>query len=161
MEKNNKNQKFETLDPDILELLAESQPDVELDDQQVTRMRNKLMMNIHQEKASQKEAFLTVKSSTEEGWIEALPGAKVKILQGDITLPNSLLSYLVRLEPGFNMQGHDHPFDEETLMLEGDLTLGDIQLTAGDFHFVHAGTTHGDVSTKDGCLAYMRGALPV
>lgn len=161
MEKHNKKNQLEVLDNDVIEMLVTDQQPVEISEELTARMRSNVMQKIRQEKACEHEGFATVRNDQEEGWIEALPGARVKILQGDIGQPNSLLSYLVRLEPGFTMEGHAHPFDEETLMLEGDLTLGDLQLSAGDFHFASAGVLHGNVSTTNGCLAYMRGALPV
>jgi quercetin dioxygenase-like cupin family protein len=161
MDKRDQSSYEEALDSDVLELLSFAHEPVTLSDEATARMRNNVMHKIRQEKACQHPEFATVRADEQEGWIEALPGARVKILQGDITIPNSLLSYLVRLEPGFSMEGHAHPFDEETLMLEGDLTLGDLKLSAGDFHFAAAGVVHGNVHTVQGCLAYMRGALPV
>ena len=158
MEKHNKNT---VLDDDILEMLAEAHEPVDIDDDVVVRMRSNLMQKIGQEKAKNAKGFTTTHGADEEGWIEAFPGGSFKVLHGDVSIPNSLLSYLIRLEPGFKMEGHGHPFDEETLMLEGDLTLGDIKLNAGDYHFAPAGVTHGNVSTTNGCVAYMRGALPV
>ena len=158
--------KSKTLDNDILEMLAEAHEPAELDDATVLRMRNNLLSKIKSPQSKTTngtvaEGFDVVAASDTEGWVEAFPGGSFKVLHGDITIPNSLLSYLIKLEPGFKMEGHGHPFDEETLMLEGDLTLGDIQLNAGDFHFAAAGVTHGNVSTKNGCIAFMRGALPV
>lgn len=155
-----KPKKQQTLNNDVLELLAEAHEAPTLSRESTVRMRNTLMAKIRQKKATEKQQFVTVRGG-DEGWIEALPGAKIKILQGDLGIPNSLLSYLVQLEPAFKLSGHDHPFDEEILMLEGDLTLGHTTLSAGDFHFAAAGSTHGAVSTNSGCLAYMRGALPV
>lgn len=158
MEKHNKNT---VLDDDILEMLAEAHEPVDIDDDVVVRMRSNLMQKIGQEKTKNALGFTTTHGADEEGWIEAFPGGSFKVLHGDASIPNSLLSYLIKLEPGFKMEGHGHPFDEETLMLEGDLTLGDIKLNAGDYHFAPAGVTHGKVSTTNGCVAYMRGALPV
>lgn len=156
--------KNNVLDDDVLEMLAEAHEPVEIDDSVVLRMRNNLMANITGDKSAEDKAnanFDVVPASDEDGWIEAFPGGSFKVLHGDLEKPGSLLSYLIKLEPGFNMDGHGHPFDEETLMLEGDLTLGDIHLNAGDFHFAAAGVTHGKVSTKNGCMAFMRGALPI
>lgn len=162
--------KNNVLDDDVLEMLAEAHEPVDLDDSAVLRMRNKLMANIGADKTATSETladdktdgnFDVVPASDEDGWIEAFPGGSFKVLRGDVTKPASVLSYLIKLEPGFNMDGHGHPFDEETLMLEGDLTLGDIHLKAGDFHFAAAGVTHGKVSTENGCMAFMRGALPI
>ncbi|MEZ5534881.1 MAG: cupin domain-containing protein [Thiolinea sp.] len=151
----------EALDNETLEALASAQQSADLPEDVFMRMRHNVMQKIRQEKACEHPEFTTVRSDNKEGWIEALPGAFVKVLKGDISAPKSLLSYLVRLEPGFSMEGHSHPFDEETLMLEGDLTLGNLKLSAGDFHFAAAGASHGNVHTSSGCLAYMRGALPV
>lgn len=160
MAKDSDNHPPEVLDAEVLEILLEAHEPVVLSDDSIARMRNRIMQKVRQEKACESADFNTVRHG-DDGWIEALPGGHVKILKGDISAPKSLLSYLVRLEPGFTMTGHTHPFDEETLMLEGDLMLGDLQLSAGDFHFAAAGATHGNVSTRQGCLAYMRGALPV
>ena len=162
--------KNNVLDDDVLEMLAEAHEPVEIDDSVVLRMRNKLMANITGDKSAVAEtvsddktdtSFDVIPASDEDGWIEAFPGGSFKVLHGDVSKPASVLSYLIKLEPGFNMDGHGHPFDEETLMLEGDLSLGDIHLKAGDFHFAAAGATHGKVYTKNGCTAFMRGALPI
>jgi quercetin dioxygenase-like cupin family protein len=145
------------LDDDIIELLATSLPPVPPPAETTARMRNDILQRIHQESAATAEGFSIVRANDSE-WIEAYPGASYKPLQehGD-----GLLSYLIRLEPGFRMQGHGHPFDEECLMIEGDLTLGDITLHAGDFHLARAGVMHGDISTREGCIAFIRGALPI
>jgi len=156
MEKHDKNN---ALDDDIIEMLTKAHEPVELEDETLSRMKNKLLQTISQ--PSDDDVFSTVTASEEEGWIEAFPGGSFKVLKGDPSIPKSMLSYLIKLEPGFKTEGHDHPFDEETLMLEGDLTLGDKTLHAGDFHFAAAGSSHGNVSTVAGCVAYMRGALPV
>ena len=163
---NKHDNELNALDEDILEMLAEAHDAVEIDDETVLRMRNNLMSKIklpHSEsdESAMEAGFDLVTASDTDGWIEAFPGGSFKVLHGDMTIPDSVLSYLIKLEPGFKMEGHGHPFDEETLMLEGDLTLGDIKLNAGDFHFAAAGVTHGNVSTKNGCMAFMRGALPV
>ena len=149
------------LDSEILEMLALSHEPVEIDDSLVSKMKGNLMKQIAKTKEPQADAFDTVVHSNANGWIEAFPGGSFKVLKGDPSIPNSMLSYLIKLEPGFTTEGHDHPFDEETLMLEGDLTLGDMTFTAGDYHFAAAGSSHGTVSTKNGCTAFMRGALPV
>lgn len=149
------------LDDDIIEMLALSHEDVEIDADLASKMKGSLMQKITKPKGLVEEAFDTVGHSNTDGWIEAFPGGSFKVLKGDPSIPKSMLSYLIKLEPGFTTEGHDHPFDEETLMLEGDLTLGDKTFNAGDYHFAAAGSSHGTVSTKNGCMAFMRGALPV
>ncbi len=151
------------LDNDVLEILASAHEPAAIPAEQHERMRSRVMQMIHQETASKAPAssnFSTLRPNEGE-WVKAMPGAYFKIVHDHGNGLDGLLSYLIKLEPGFSMQGHNHPFDEECLMLEGDLTLGDITLHKGDFHFAPAGGMHGNVSTQQGCMAYIRGALPV
>ncbi len=147
------------LDEDILEMLAEAQEPAPIPMELAARMRDNVMRKIKQEPRSKQDGLSTLLAKEGE-WIEAMPGAQFKVLHDDGNGLDGLLSYLIKLEPGVEMKGHDHPFDEECLMLEGDLTLGDITLNKGDFHYARAGVTHGHVSTKNGCMAFIRGALP-
>ncbi len=148
------------LDEDIIEMLAEAQEPAPIPMELAARMRGNLMQKISQEKASTQAGFSTLRSTDGE-WVKVMPGAQFKVLHDDGNGLGGLLSYLIKLDAGFEMQGHGHPFDEECLMLEGDLTLGDITLNKGDFHYAAAGVTHGHVSSKKGCMAFIRGALPV
>lgn len=145
------------LDNEVLELLAEAQEPVEIPAERVASMRASVLDRVARDQACEENGFQTLRKD-EGGWIKEMPGAEIKILHEEA---DGLLSYLVRLEPGFEMEGHDHPFDEECLMLEGDVSFGDLTLYAGDFHFAPKGMPHGRVSSKQGCLAYIRGALPV
>lgn len=148
------------LDEDIIEMLAEAQTPVTVPAESVKRMRNDIMQKIKLEPARQQPGFSTMLAKEGE-WIEAFPGAQFKVLHDDGNGLDGLLSYLIKLEAGVEMEGHGHPFDEECLMLEGDLTLGDITLNKGDFHYAEAGVMHGHLSTQNGCMAFIRGALPV
>lgn len=148
------------LDQDIIELMAGAHQEEVPSEEAVNRMRANILHKVSLKKAAKLPVPKTVKDSDDD-WVDAMPGAKFKVLQGDAENLTGVLSYLIKLEPGFSMEGHDHPFDEETLMLDGDLSLGDIQLQKGDFHFMEAGTSHGNVYTEHGCVAYMRGAFPV
>jgi quercetin dioxygenase-like cupin family protein len=157
------------LDDDVIEKLAEAHEPIEIAPDMVTRMRGNIMTRIKKESNKKINSnFQEVKSSsfstihTDDGeWIEAMPGGKFKVLHDDGNGFKGLMSYLIRLDAGFELDGHNHPFDEECLMLEGDLTMGDITLNKGDFHYAPAGVPHGRLSTQNGCLAFIRGALPV
>ncbi len=148
------------LDNDVIETLAETQQPVSMSSDLKDQMKAKVMDNIQQEKACQGEGFST-KRANDNGWVEAMPGAQYKILHDDGNGLEGVISYLIKLEAGTEMAGHNHPFDEECLMLEGDLSLGDLTLNKGDFHFASAGVSHAHVSTKNGCIAFMRGPLPL
>ncbi len=147
----------EGLDISTLQLLAEHQPEVNVPATVRDRLRTNIMSQIAQEDACTAPGFTTVRAQEGE-WLEPQPGAKIKILhqEGD----SGLLTYLVRLAPGFEMQGHMHPFPEECLMLEGDLWFGSLHLKAGDYHFADKGVYHGRLKTENGAVAFLKGALP-
>ncbi len=145
------------LDEDILQLLAEAQEAFEIPLALHTRMRHNILTKVAQEEAGILPGFKTIRANEGE-WFEALPGARIKILhqEGD----SGLLTYLAKLAPGFEMHGHPHPFDEECIMLEGELWFGDLHLRAGDYHFAAKGVHHGRLKTESGALAFLKGALP-
>lgn len=148
------------LDDDVIEIIAEAQEPVSVPPDVKKRMKVDVLGKIQQEKSCEGEGYSTQRDSDGE-WVEAMPGAFYKILHNSGTGLDGVLSYLIKLGAGTEMDGHHHPFDEECLMLEGDLTLGDITLNKGDFHFATAGVNHAHVSTRNGCIAFIRGALPV
>lgn len=104
-------------------------------------------------------AFITLRGSTQpgEGWVEMLPKAHAKLLFTD----GEAESYMIRLEPGAWAPAHEHPADEECLVLEGTLWQGDVFLKAGDFHVARPGMRHGDLRTDTGALVFIRYAKPL
>lgn len=65
-------------------------------------------------------------------------------------------SFLLRLEPGGRLSPHDHPGDEECMVLEGEIFLGDVRATAGTFHLAPKGSRHGEITSPGGALLYLR-----
>ena len=92
-----------------------------------------------------------------DGWVEMLPKAHARLLYTD----GEAESYMIRLEPGAWAPAHDHPADEECLVLEGSLWQGDVFLTAGDFHVARPGDHHGDLRTDTGALVFIRYGKPL
>ena len=148
------------LEHDVIETLAQAPVPISISADLKTRMKLDVMQKIKQEKACENSEFSTSRDNEGE-WIEVMPGAQFKVLHDDGNGLDGVLSYLIKLDAGIKLAGHSHPFDEECLMLEGDLTLGDLTLNKGDFHFATAGVRHDSVSTQNGCTAFIRGALPV
>ena len=54
------------------------------------------------------------------------------------------------------MPEHNHRAFEECLVLEGDFMLGDIKLSAGDFHCAAKSALHGETYTERGVTVYLR-----
>jgi len=91
---------------------------------------------------------LTVRAG-EGHWETLARGVERKILW---RAPSGRVTYLIRGEPGARLPGHAHDDDEETFVIAGDLTIGDLTLGPGDYHLARRGVQHGMATTSQGCL---------
>jgi quercetin dioxygenase-like cupin family protein len=128
------------------------------------RVRQRLLDRVAADAQSRRaealaSAFITLRGSTlpGDGWVEMLPKAHARLLFTD----GEAESYMIRLEPGAWAPAHDHPADEECLVLEGTLWQGDVFLKAGDFHVARPGMRHGDLRTDTGALVFIRYCKPL
>jgi len=143
------------LDPDVESILARDvfapQPD---DVALLERVRGRVMSTIAAEGAG--FPHITVRAD-DEGWELLQPGVRRKVLHETDTA----IACLMRLDAGVVMPGHQHPIDEECLVLEGTLRIGtDLLLNAGDFHLGRQGIDHAHASTDTGTLLYLRAGKP-
>ena len=88
-------------------------------------------------------------------WVPTTPGVSVTALCGD----SQVVSMLVRFEPAASVVDHHHAIDEDCLVLEGDMYLGDILLRTGDFQLAPAGSSHVGEMSDGGVTFYFHGAL--
>ncbi len=116
-------------------------------------LRSKILDRIRS--LSAQEGVLTTRHA--EGWKTLAPGIEVKLLCVDL-LANTK-SFLIRAEPGVSMPGHGHQGDEECLVLEGEFSMGDLTLRAGDFHHASKGVIHPVSTTRTGVLVHIRSHL--
>ena len=91
-------------------------------------------------------------------WQPYAPGIVKKPLHVDMEAGTQ--SFLLRLDPGAVADAHDHPADEECLVLEGELVIGDLVLRAGDYHLAPKGVPHKALEAPTGALLFVRAALP-
>jgi quercetin dioxygenase-like cupin family protein len=82
--------------------------------------------------------------------------AEMKVLHDD----GLTMTWLVRLQPGCVLAGHDHAGTEECLVLEGDFWLNDVRYGPGDYQIAFAGTRHHSARTEGGCLVFVRSPSP-
>jgi quercetin dioxygenase-like cupin family protein len=120
------------------------------------RLGQQLMARIAQDSTT---AQLTVPmAGPNSDWQRFLPGIERKVLHEK----NGVMSYLLRLAAGAVLPAHHHPIDEECVVLQGDLRVGQtLVLHAGDFHLAHEGLPHDSISTDTGALIFLRGASPL
>jgi anti-sigma factor ChrR (cupin superfamily) len=141
------------LDPDIVDALALAQrADDSADAAALARVRSKLMKRIAADAAGE---HLTVAADGGR-WHPFLPGIERKVLHER----DGLMSYLLKFAPGAVLPAHRHPVDEECVVLEGTLRIGKLALGAGGFHLARSGLPHGDITTEEGAVIYLRGASP-
>lgn len=117
----------------------------------LARVKRRVVSAIHEQSALPHH---TVRAEA-GGWETMAPGVQRKRLweRGDAT------SCMVRLAPGTSFPSHNHPLDEECVILEGSLRIGaDLLLRPGDFHVGLRGVEHQAVSTDEGCLCFLRTA---
>ena len=132
---------------------AEAPPSV-ADAHAIERIRGSVVTRIAEASTPH---HLTVSASS-DGWQAWLQGIEIKVLHAS----QGTLSYLLRLQPGAVLPAHRHPQDEECVVLQGELRIGDaLVVTAGAYHLAQAGAFHANITTKTGALIFLRGAEPV
>lgn len=145
------NTKSHDVIPDeLISSLAETQVPVALPEAKATALKSRVMARIQGKKLFD---FLTVKSGEGE-WITLLPGVEKKILNED--RKHHVQSYLLKIAPGASVPEHIHTGDEEGFMVEGEVSFGDVHLSAGDYLFAPKGSTHKKATTKTGCTVFLR-----
>jgi hypothetical protein len=89
-------------------------------------------------------------------WEPMSEGVEIKGLRcvGDV------VSTLARIAPGALVVDHGHRLDEDCMMLQGDLFLGDILLRENDYQLAPAGGAHLNSMSDTGALFYFHGAMP-
>lgn len=90
--------------------------------------------------------------AAEDGWQEVAPKVWQKLLWTD----GARVSSFYRLQPGASLPGHVHRLEEECMMLEGEVFLGDVLLRAGDYQLANAGSAHGELFTDVGATLFVR-----
>lgn len=139
----------DTLDPAVLgELLgavAPEAPPPTLRTNLLARARGLTAIQAH-----------TVRGAEGE-WKTVIPGIEVKTLLYDAG--GGMVSFLLRAQPGAQLPAHGHRAYEECLVLEGEFTMGDHVLRAGDFQAGHPGEQHPVATTRTGTLVYLRGSV--
>lgn len=88
-------------------------------------------------------------------WWPSRPGVDVMPLCGD----SDVVSMLVRFGPGGAVPDHHHALDEDCLVLDGDMFLGDILLRPLDYQLAPAGGGHFGEMSDGGVTFFFHGAM--
>lgn len=141
------------LDADIVSALDRASASEVAPDSVVDRLRSSVLTQIADDVV---DAHTTVHAH-ENTWQPFRERIEFKLLNH----VDGVASYLLRLAPGALLPAHRHPIDEECVVLEGDLRIGDrLVLKAGAFHLAKKELPHADITSDNGALIFLRGAMP-
>ena len=140
------------IDGVLAEALLEAQAPVLPAPDRVLALRERVLGQARRSARPGMVDHLTIRG-VEGIWVPLLPGVSMKLLRED----DSTRSYLLRMEAGARLPAHGHDQDEECMVLEGDVWLGDIHARAGDYHLARKGLPHGTLRSDTGCLLFLRG----
>jgi carbon storage regulator len=100
----------------------------------------------------------TTTTRAQEGtWHDYAAGVQIKILHQEPMV--SSMTCLVRMAPGSVVPVHDHAQEEHCLVLEGEASIGEHVLYAGDWHVALPGSTHHNFASRTGCLLFARAEI--
>ena len=86
-------------------------------------------------------------------WSDLKTGAQSKILREGA----GGTSVLIRLDKGATLPVHRHRHLEEGIVLTGSMQMGELDLGTADYHVSAPGSRHDRITSRDGCLTYLRG----
>ncbi len=142
-----------SLDADLARAIDRASAPVIASQPTIDRVRTQLLTGIAEQSI---DAHTTVHVH-ENTWQPFIDRIEFKLLNH----ANGVASYLLRLQPGAVLPAHRHPMDEECVVLAGELQIGErLRLKAGGFHLARKELPHANITTADGALIFLRGALP-
>ena len=155
MSESDKLNQDQVLDNDTLELLGSVSARADLPAQRLSLLRDRVLHRIDEEQAAS-TPHVTIRG--EEGaWIDIVQLVTKKVL--NVNHETGIESYLLRLLPGATLEQHRHDEDELCIVLEGDVSIGDLHLKAGDYHYANKGSWHGRASTVHGALLFLQSGV--
>lgn len=99
---------------------------------------------------------LTTIQPGEGVWAPFSPKVSIKILRRGVDTQ----SYLLKLEPGAVLLPHVHGQDEECMVLEGEVRIGDLLVRQGAYHLAPREVAHEPIRSEHGAVLFLRGAIP-
>jgi len=96
--------------------------------------------------------------ATEMRWVNAGPGVEVMVLRSNDERNDQTV--LIRMQPGSVVVGHRHTQEEECLILEGEVFIGELRLMRGDMHVARPGAVHAPITAPQGALLLIRSERP-
>ncbi len=149
--------KMPVLNEGICYPLGEAVKPVALSNHRKESLRLRVLNRIDKELKPGNDLISTIRKN-EGSWIRIT--AKLSKKQLFVNHQKGIETFLLKADPGAEIPGHFHDYDEFSMVLEGSIHFEDIQLNAGDYHIARKGSYHSDCICPDGALVYLQTALP-
>jgi quercetin dioxygenase-like cupin family protein len=91
---------------------------------------------------------------SDSGWFSPVPNVEMKLLRR--IEAEGTQELLVRMGPGCVVPEHSHRKEEQMVILEGEVRVGEHLLRAGDTHVAPPGSWHPALTTERGVLMLLR-----
>jgi hypothetical protein len=98
-------------------------------------------------------------SAANVGWQAFWPNVWVKVLRHDSH--NKTQTALFRVLPGGVVPARASTRDEECLVLEGEVFIGEHRVGQGDLHVAGPDTRYRDITTRTGAMLMVRSETPL
>jgi anti-sigma factor ChrR (cupin superfamily) len=144
----------DVLDPAVAVRLSEAIAPADLSQADRDAMHARIMQRIRQ---APPPGTLTIRAA-DMHWVSAGAGVEVKVLRMDRERNDQTV--LIRMQPGAVVVGHPHTQEEECLVLEGEVFIGDYRLGQGDMHVARPGAVHAPIRAPQGALLMIRSEMP-
>ena len=135
--------------------MAEAVREAPLDPMTQRFMKSRLMTRVRD--LERGAATNTVRPESGE-WEKFSPRIKMKVLRREAD--GSSMSYLLKPEPGAFLVPHKHHIDEECVVLEGMVTIGEELVGPGTYHLAPRGMVHAPIRSEHGAILFIRGKEP-
>ncbi len=151
------------LDPELLKRLLEAGEPIDPPAEARARMRADLLRRARHHApvksasgesrpADLPDALITVRPEDAQPWRDFVPGVRKRVL---FEL-GSCRSFLLQMAPGAVVPAHDHPHDEECVVIDGEIVVDGVTMPQGTFHVAPAGVRHGDLHSPGGALLFIK-----
>ncbi len=145
----------ETFPQSLAGPMAEAVRTAPLDPMAERFMKSRLMTRVRD---LERGAVTSTVRADQGEWEKFSPRIKMKVLRRETD--GSSMSYLLKLEPGALLVPHKHAMDEECVVLEGEVMIGDELVGPGSYHLAPRGMVHQPIRSEHGAILFVRGKEP-
>jgi len=142
----------ESVLPKMLEkALLENVAPVALPPERNAALRARILKQIH---PTVPAGFFSVHAA-DGSWEPINPKVDMKRLYAD----GNMFAFLLRFQPGGQIDDHMHAQVEECIVLEGEIYLDDALFKPGEYQLAGPRSRHANVHSPSGCLMFVRRGL--